>query len=784
MADADDVLYASTNELINNSVETMDTPMIIAEKCISLHQTLLNEKFVTSINEARWDKERNLIAALRMISNNYPKHESTQTIRNNDPITTMKYIINHNSVEPNERTLKILNDIAKMIGSTQADLDEVKKLVIQSSLQKADSGDVEVVELLMTQKNSGVYKICAKLCIDNTANLSKQQRQAYALYALQHCPPDEISQMVSLHEKIEANTLVNELEITTGNNKNIVDCISMAHEKFSELAKESNFMQCLKFIGSSAIYCSSKNDTYLSCFGVTSDNDNSKLFKLKLLEVQLMLNQQQTIDEQTLIEFAAVSLCNGYLLSFVSVLLQVPSTSAESIKRLFDTILSSQPKNTPIKFVERTIQVFCFCLAVKSLLLMDPTFISDYFDEVGASDVIEKATEMESDIQHTSILSYFNGLLYLCSHVNTLRKYNPNISALDFITKTESREKILVDLSLTNDVEQLETVLEFSKQLNIESDQLYLNHLSSVMKTENVSSKEKQFIDSFLDELVVNQKDRVLDILSSSLEKANGTNLEKIEWLLSQMYKITQDKVREHQRNLLLDIRKATPAYVSIDFQRLIELEDNNAILVLMKPILNAKTVDYLLSSISNLKAIDSLPFYSFVVETELGNTNLEPKERVERVLPLVQYLDETTLRQIVTKLSFDNNFKIPLTLRISIMQTIIEQTVDPALVNEVKNTMFRLLAAKRIFQKQGIDNSLEVWDKYFRNNVPLIHVLANLALTTLDDSLVTSVLQDMKEEYEKLFDNTTNPVPLFMELDTKQAYLQIFDVLVSCLVE
>lgn len=174
--DADEIIYQATAELINSSTEPTDSSIMIADKCISLHRSLLSGKYIPSSNEERWTKEVGILEAFRIIGKEFPNHQPALFLRKTSIVDIIKYLIENNHTGTDETTLEIFYNICRLLGGNESDLKGVKMLTIEDSLQKAESGNLEVVRTLMKQNHKGVYKHCARLCIDTKCKISNEER--------------------------------------------------------------------------------------------------------------------------------------------------------------------------------------------------------------------------------------------------------------------------------------------------------------------------------------------------------------------------------------------------------------------------------------------------------------------------------------------------------------------------------------------------------------------------------------------------------------------------------
>lgn len=610
---------------------------------------------------------------------------------------------------------------------------------------------------------------------------------------MRNCPSSELSEMLSNYEIVESQQFLSTTEAT--NDLSLSNSILVAHREFSKLAKENaHLFSSISVSGVTPIYYSCSENSFVSHFGISATKELDKVFRTKLIEIQLMISSgTEKVDSQCLLDFATLSLTNGYIMSFVSILLKLPLEHIDSVKKLFDSILSSQPQNTPISAVEMLIELFTLYFALRLLLLENPESLTEYYDEMNLND-IEKSlegnttetNELTSILYH--FLKFYNGLLYLCNHFSELSIFSSQkLSCLQFITDETYRETVLSDLSKTQNMEQFKTALNIAQKLSMDTSKQYLNFLDHILNKEEMLDSEKSFIHEIASST---PKENVISIVHNKLNPisraTSGSNLLKISFLME----LLLDKGLSDytpQKDLVDFLSRE---HVGVDFFVLIsEKTDTSKMIELLKPILNHKFVGIVLDLLKPIKKVDHSQIYSFVVTETLGNAKIDAKERAELVLPFISCLIQKDIKTLINKLSFDNAFKMPLAVRLSFMRNILNTDIaeNSSLANYVKNTIFKMSVAKRLFQRQELEYLLEEWDKFLRDHVDLMHVLSETIVYTKNPSCISNILQDLQEEYKQVFDvSKTDKIslPLFFHLDTTQCYLKTVEGIVQCLVE
>ncbi|KAG2392779.1 hypothetical protein C9374_011504 [Naegleria lovaniensis] len=797
--DADEIIYQATAELINSSTEPTDSSIMIADKCISLHRSLLSEKFVTSSNEERWTKEINILEAFRIIGKEFSNHQPALFLRKSSIMDIVKYLIENNHTGTDEATLETFYKICRLLGGNENDRKNVKMLAIEDSLQKAESGNLEVVRALMKQNHNGIYKHCAKLCIDTKCKISSEERLEFAAYAVRNCPSSELSEMLSIYELVESHQFLSKSIPATEATKDISlsNSILIAHDMFSKLAKENEHLfSNISVSGTTPLYYSCRENSFVSHFGISpTTTELDTIFRSKLMEIQLTLTSEtEKLNTQSLLDFAILSLTNGYIMSFVTILLKIPLESIDSVKKLFDSILSSQPQNTPISAVEKLIELFTLYFALRLLLLENPESLTEYYDEMSLNDIEKsledneiESNECTSKLNH--FLKFYNGLLYLCNHFSELSIFSTStLSCLQFITDEKYRENVLFDLSKTQHMDQFKAALNIAQKLSMDTSKLYLNFLDCVLNKENILDSEKSFIreissTSVKDEVVLIVKNK----LTPNSRVTSGYNLPKISFLTELL--VNMDLSEYTPQKALVDFLSTENLVVDF-FSLTSESTDTRQIIELLKPILNHKSVNTILDLLKPIKPVETSQIYSHVVTTTLSNAKIDPKERAELVLPFISFLTQDDIKTLISKVSFDNAFKMPLAVRLSFMRSMLNTSIseDSSLANEVKSSIFKMSSAKRIFQRQELEYLLEEWDKYLRDHIDLMHVLSETMVHTKNPSCITNILQDLQEEYKNAFNITDQSdltsLPLFFHLDTTQCYLKTVKAIVQCLVE
>ncbi|KAL9642816.1 hypothetical protein ABK040_009891 [Willaertia magna] len=813
--ESDDVLFRATMELINSSISFEDNSIEIAEKCISLHKNIIQK--LNLENDSKWKLEENIINILNISSkyfNNYKLPlDMRMDIKRNKSLNIIKYIIDNNEFTTDEETINAIISIATYLGfELKSEHEEIKRVVIETCLQKASKKgtSLETIETLMKQNQSSIYKLCSTLALDTTKNISFDKRRELITYAIKHCPAQEISVILESHKKLETLNNLNEENITSlvdVNDINFISrCISSYHEEFVKLYNESSILKD-SFSRIHHFYWVSSG-SFLSQFGILNRVDESKeqMSRMKQLEMELLLYKGSLSNSKDLIEYSILALNRGNIISFVTILLSISIENISQVKDLFDSILQKQPKNINIKDLERIMKVFAYYFSLK-ILIMDNeerSTLHEYLDEMNNDDIYEKAQEIPKTELNSILFNYiqeYNNMSKLCKNVQTVSSImKKEINGVEFISNQEYRNNIFIDASNTKDIEQFNDIIKLAEEIKVNKEKLYFAHFKTILEKDYISTHERKHILTLLPSLLTGMKEDVNSLITLLLEptKISGKNLLKLQFLYELLLQVMGDnnentKKKKDLIDIIIKEKEESRTENEINFFDLLECKNFNTLISIIDVILNENNVYIITPLLLNtieLEDVDLSKLLFYSLEKILSNTNMDSKERINRCQTHLDTLTANQLSIIVNNMAFENNYKLPLPIRTSLIEDIInllkKRETNEDILNQMKDTLFRLKAAKRIFQKQELEETLEVWDNFFRDkkDITIIDPLAYVILIVKNDHIIDIILSELKEEYQNIFGNVelTNQ-PLFMTLDTKQTYLRVIEIITKSLI-
>jgi hypothetical protein len=414
------------------------------------------------------------------------------------------------------------------------------------------------------------------------------------------------------------------------------------------------------------------------------------------------------------------------IISFAIQFFHLKMTASE-MKQFFDDLCSENND-------EEIYSLASYIISLKVAQIRDPSKMFHKSKELIDYVINTYSTEEE---EYVSVIQHFIHKQIKQINNNELKSYLPDANLEEFKKNEDYRKDCILKISNTKSKSDYEYSVKLSLENGMNIFDPTLIYVKNLLKISNDAPEIQDEILLLCDEVLKLNPEKALSEMEGRMVSIDGYDFHDVLFYLDALYILSKNPRIPILKEVINKLKE-----FKLNFLQLYS-RNQDEILKEITKLLNEQNVEKFTETLVLLEFEKGI-FYQLLIGKLISSGNLN---KIEKYLTKI---DEKNWEPILKEISSGKLFKLP--IKIEFFEKILKKSKDQSLGLYLKEILFKLKYAERLFSNESLERTYPIFDSYFENKITIQDSIIKIIILTRDSEIMASVLNELKTIHCQIF--------------------------------